>query len=128
MKAIITAVMAGMMAMAMSGCAALMPQAAMRLSLAMAGINVNGPKPKAAPVKDDSHVYAKALVKLGDAEYAGKKFKNALGHYDDALREWDNDMIYTKIAYCLRNLGNIADAKMVYKKALKMAALKKGGM
>jgi tetratricopeptide (TPR) repeat protein len=119
MKRIITAMMAGIIAASMTGCAALRPQDPASVAMAIAGLDAF--KPEAAPVKKDNHVYAKALVKLGDAEYARKNYKNALGHYDNALREWDNYMVYTKIAYCLKNLGNIADAKMVYKKALKMA-------
>jgi tetratricopeptide (TPR) repeat protein len=127
MKRIITTVMAGIIAASMTGCATLRPQDPASVAMAIAGLDAF--KPKTEPEKQDNHVYAKALVKLGDAEYARKNYKSALGHYDNALRDWDNYMVYTKIAYCLRNLGNIADAKMVYKKALKMtpAVKTKGG-
>lgn len=122
MKRIMTAVMAGIMAVSISGCATLRPEDPVKVAMGLAGVEAF--TPKVVPVKKDNYAYAKALVKLGDREYSAKHYKKALGHYDDALREWDNYIVYAKISLCLKKLGNIADARLVYKKAKEMAPKK----
>lgn len=122
MKKMMTAVMAGIMAVSMTGCAALNNTASGNLAAVLASLAV--PEKQAEAIKQDKHAYAKALVMLGNREYANKNYKKALGHYDDALKEWDNYVVYAKISYCLNKLGNKADAKLAYKKALKMAPKK----
>lgn len=103
MKKIIAAVMAGIIALIMTGCAVL--------------------RPVMEPVKQDKNAYAKALIVLGDASYKSGDYKKALGHYDEALRDLDNYVVYAKIAICLKKLGNTADAVMVYRKAMRMKLL-----
>jgi Tfp pilus assembly protein PilF len=73
------------------------------------------------PQPDYDHVYAKAMIKLGDDAFSAGYYKQALGHYDEALREWEDYRIYMKIAYCLKKLGNERDFRLVYAKAVSMA-------
>jgi Tfp pilus assembly protein PilF len=122
MKKIITAVMTGIVAVSMSGCAMFRNSyVPLKIAVLAAEYAIAAPRPApVARIKVEKHVYAKALVVLGDKAYRSGDFKKALGHYDEALREWDDYIIYVKIAFCLKKMGNVTDAKMVYKKAMKM--------